>query len=377
MKIGVDARAARWYRGTGIGTYTYQIIYNLNRIDNYNEYLLFWPGEDHDEIEISHNFNFNVVGEKHDKFWEEIHIPNRLLDEKVDLYHVPQNGIGLPTRKDCLFVTTIHDLIPYVLPETVGKGYLKIFLEQMPYIIENSDLIITVSNYSKKDIIGYFEVPSDKIVVTHLAAEDIYQPMERGKARKIVEDRYGIKDDFILYLGGFSPRKNIRELILAFENVYRNLKQTTKLVIVGKPGREYEELEKLVNEHNLQNEVIFAGFIPLQDLPIFYNAAKVFVYPSLYEGFGLPPLEAMACGTPVITSNVTSIPEVVGEAAILINPYDRLDLAGALFDVLENEELAFSLSLKGLERASNFSWQKTAIETLHAYQKTVAEHRKI
>ncbi|MCL5045934.1 MAG: glycosyltransferase, partial [Actinobacteria bacterium] len=178
MKIGIDARAAIWYRGTGIGTYTYQIIKNLSRIDKTNNYRLFWPGNaSKDFLEASENFDFDVVGETKDKFWEEIHIPARLAGDRVDVYHVPQNGIGLPGKKTCPQVVTVHDLIPYIYPETVGRGYQRIFLQEMPRIVEQADRIITVSEHSRRDLKRYFNLPDWKIDVIYEAADDIYRPL--------------------------------------------------------------------------------------------------------------------------------------------------------------------------------------------------------
>jgi glycosyltransferase involved in cell wall biosynthesis len=246
MKIGIDARAARWYRGTGIGTYTYQLIYNLNLIDSENSYLLFWPEENYSDIHAGENFNFKLVSEeKKDNFWDEVNIPNILTDTGIEVYHVPQNGIGLPEQKNCPYVITLHDVIPYKLPETVGPNYLKIFLETMPHIIKQADAIITVSEYSKKDIAETLNVPPNKIFVTHLAAESIYYPMDRNIAKQLLMRKYNINYDFILYLGGFSPRKNIKGLIEAYYKIYRKLARPHKLLIAGKPGKSYDDYREL------------------------------------------------------------------------------------------------------------------------------------
>ena len=299
MKIGIDARAARWYRGTGIGTYTYQLIYNLNLIDSTNPYLLFWPEENYSDIHPGENFNFKLVSEERkDNFWDEVYIPNLLTDTEIEVYHVPQNGIGLPAIKPCPYVITLHDVIPYKLPETVGPSYLKIFLKEMPDIIKQADGIITVSEYSKKDIAEILNVPVNKIYVTPLAAEDIYYPMDRDKAKQMLLRKYNINYDFMLYLGGFSPRKNIKGLIEAYYKIYKKLSRPHKLLIVGRPGKSYDDYKQLVSKLGIEEYVVFTGYIPVNDLPFFYNASNIFVYPSFYEGFGLPPLEAMACATP-------------------------------------------------------------------------------
>lgn len=302
MKIGIDARAARWYRGTGIGTYTYQLIYNLNLIDDQNSYLLFWPEENFSDIHPGENFNFKLINEeKKDNFWDEVDIPNILTDTGIEVYHVPQNGIGLPEKKICPNIITLHDVIPYKLPETVGPSYLKIFLEKIPDITKRIDAVITVSEYSKKDIAETLNIPLNDIFVTHLAAEDIYYPMDRSRVKQLLSRKYSIKDDYILYIGGFSPRKNIKGLIEAYYKIYKKLIKPYKLLIVGKPGKSYDDYKQLVCKLGIEEHVIFTGYIPVTDLPLFYNGASLFVYPSFYEGFGLPPLEAMACATPKFT----------------------------------------------------------------------------
>lgn len=372
MKIGIDARAAIWYRGTGIGTYTYQIIKNLSRIDKTNNYRLFWPGNaSKDFLEASENFDFDVVGETKDKFWEEIHIPARLAGDRVDVYHVPQNGIGLPGKKTCPQVVTVHDLIPYIYPETVGRGYQRIFLQEMPRIVEQADRIITVSEHSRRDLKRYFNLPDWKIDVIYEAADDIYRPLDKEACRTSVHQRYGVKERFILYVGGFSPRKNVPGLIRAYQKVIEDLSDVI-LVIAGKPVRAFEELVSLVETLGLKDRVVFTGFVPTEDLPVIYNAASLFVYPSFYEGFGLPPLEAMACGTPVITSNVSSLPEAVDDAALAVDPHDVDALAAAMFDALSDPGLAADLIRRGLEKSNAFTWTKAAEQTLASYRAAAA-----
>ncbi|MDA8442122.1 MAG: glycosyltransferase family 1 protein [Peptococcaceae bacterium] len=367
MKIGIDARAAIWYRGTGIGTYTYQLIRNLAYLDTSNVYRFFWPGDEYKDLDPRTDAVFNSILKHKDRFWEEVHIPAALEDDKINVYHVPQNGIGLPVKKDCPFIVTVHDLIPYVYPETVGRNYLKVFLQEMPRIIEDADQIITVSDWSKRDIQKIFKLPDDRITVTYEAAEEIYRPLDKNKCRDFLANKYNLPRRFVLYLGGFGPRKNISGLINAFFELKKDLDADIKLVIVGKPGRDFEELNLLVDALGIQERVIFPGFVPVEELPLFYNAATIFVYPSIYEGFGLPPIEAMACGTPTITSNTSSIPEVVGDGAVLINPFNSLDLAEGIFRLLTDEALARQCTAKGLAQAKQYSWHTTAQQTLTTY----------
>lgn len=372
MKIGIDGRAAKLYRGTGIGTYTYQLIQCLNKIDIQNEYFLFMPDNLNYDMPLKSNFSLKSMPENiQPTFWDTVNIPNILKDNEINLYHVPQNGVGLPKDKHCPFVITLHDVIPYKMPETVGDRYLEIFLKEMPEIITLCDGIITVSNYSKKDIIEAFHFPEEKIHVTYLASEEIYKVLNNSECRSFIKNNYGIDGDYILYVGGFSPRKNIVGLIEAFSKLISVYKKDIKLVIVGKQGKSYEIYKKRTLDLHVEDTVLFPGFIPIEHLPIFYNAAALFVYPSFYEGFGLPPIEAMACGTPVITSNVTSIPEIVGDASILVAPQNVDALFYAMYQVLEDEALRLNLIANGFKKASSLKWEDTAKNTLIAYENIV------
>lgn len=370
MRIGIDGRAAKWYRGTGIGTYTYQLIKCLNNIDSINNYLLFMPENFKGDIWLKKNFKLNNAPQN-DKinFWEEIIIPNIIKNNKIDLYHVPQNGVGLPIDKNCRFIITLHDVIPYRMPETVSSRYLKIFSEYIPKIVPLCDGIITVSNFSKKDIVKSFNFPEDKIYVTHLASEDIYKPMDKRISRYVARKYYSITEDYILYVGGFSPRKNILGLIDSFSKLITSYKKPLFLVIAGKKGASYAIYKERTEKLNISDKVLFPGFISIEHLPYIYNAAELFVYPSFYEGFGLPPIEAMACGIPVITSNTTSLPEVVGKGALLIDPLNRDDLCEAMLKVLSDNTLKNKLIYSGIKRASELSWKKTIRNTINIYNK--------
>ena len=367
MKIGIDGRAAKWYRGTGIGTYTHQLISSLSKVDFNNDYLVFSP-ENSSLNDLGNNFKIErLKSNLKDNFWDEVSVPNILENKNMELYHVPQNGVGLSENINCLRAITLHDIIPLRMPETVSDRYLKIFNEELPKMLKNCEGIITVSEFSKEDISKEFNFPKDKIYVTHLAAEDIYKPMNKFICKNLLKNKYNINDDFILYVGGFSPRKNIIGLIEAFSLIHPSKRKNKKLVITGKKGLSYSKYQKRADDLKISDDVIFTDFIPLEDLPLFYNCADVLVYPSFYEGFGLPPLEAMACGTPVIASNVTSLPEVCYNSALLINPYNIDELSSLIEQVINDNILSLSLTNKSLSRSKNFSWNNTAKKTINAY----------
>ncbi|MBS5823588.1 MAG: glycosyltransferase family 4 protein [Clostridium argentinense] len=369
MKIGIDARAAKWYRGTGIGTYTYQLINSLNNIDLANEYLLFTVENYNSQINFKNNFSLSPIKKSNSpNFWDEVNIPNVLDNKNIDIYHVPQNGVGLPIKKKCPFIITLHDTIPIHMPETVGDRYLEIFSTKMKSIIENSDGIITVSEFSKEDIAKDFNYPKEKIFVTYLASEDIYKPIDKVISASMIKKQYSLPSDYILYVGGFSPRKNILGLIKAYSKLPNNIKERHKLVIAGNKGKSYPIYKKCAEDYNVDNNVIFPGFISMEYMPYLYNAASLFVYPSFYEGFGLPPIEAMACGIPVIAANATSIPEILEDAAILFNPNDIDELQDKLYELLMNENIRQNIIHKGFIKNNSLSWEKTALDTLKAYK---------
>ena len=377
MKIGIDGRAAKWYRGTGIGTYTHELIRNLSNVDSENDYLIFMPQCD-SLSNLGDNFSVELVDSIcSDSFWDDIKVPNVLSSSDIEIYHVPQNGVGLSENISCKKVITLHDIIPLRMPETVSDRYIRIFNNELPKILDNCDGIITVSEFSKNDIAQEFDFPLENIYVTPLAAEDIYRPLSKCQSKALVTQKYGIEEDFVLYVGGFSPRKNIKGLIEAYSKLPYNLKETYKLVIIGPKGPSYYNYRERAEELGISDKVIFTDFIPLEDMPLFYNAAEVLVYPSFYEGFGLPPLEAMACGTPVIASNVTSLPEVCYESALLIDPYDVDMLSYDIERVLNNSLLKLTMVKKSLTRSSQFSWNKTAIDTINAYKSIIYDSNSL
>lgn len=373
MKIAIDARGINFYKGTGIGTYTENLLRNLLTIDEENFYHLYWWGKNYASFKKD-NSKITLTSKKSKNFFEDYYFPQNISQEGIDLYHVPQNGIGLHQDLLCKKVITIHDLIPYIMPETVGKGYLNKFLKEIPSLIDNCHSILTVSQWSKNDIIKFFpKFDPDKIFVTPLAADTKYRPMDKEKCNFILKKFYNITKPFILYIGGFSPRKNVHSLIAAFSKLYNKLPIEYELVIVGANKDSGQSLLSMSNNTRAKDNIVFTGFVPEGHLPLLYNGCDLFVYPSLYEGFGLPPLEAMSCGTPVISSNLSSIPEVVGDGGILIDPYDEKGLQDIMEEILSDMDYQNSIKEKAILRSALFSWEKTALSTLDAYNKTLKD----
>lgn len=370
VKIAIDARGAVLHRGTGLGTYSYQLIRHLTMAGL--DMRLFWPNEEFSGLNILEESDFRLIEHYKEYYWQEVYVPEALIRENLSLYHVPQNGIGLPKSKVCKYVVTIHDLIPYVYPETTGKGYLKKFLGEMPFIIENSDHIITVSEWSKNDIMRFFNVPEERITVIYEAAEPHFKPLDKVKAKEFLAHKYGVKKPFLLYIGGYSPRKNVTGLINAFAKIAAQDSEIV-LCLPGKRDKEQESSELLVEALGLEERVKFIGFVPNEDLPYLYSAAEIFVYPSFYEGFGLPPLEAMACGTATLCSDASCLPEISGKDGLYFSPYNTIEMAEKIWKVLKDERLKEKLAKQGLNHAKDFSWAKTARETIMVYEKLLGK----
>lgn len=373
MNFGMDGRAGFLYKGTGIGTYTYELLKALNLLDDLNRYVIFMNQSCDLDMDFKNNFSLISYNQTiTDNFWDTISFGPSLKDKKLDLYHNPQNGIGLPKTSRVPIITTLHDIIPLKMPETVSDKYLAMFSQNINNILKASDAIITVSNYSKEDIAKTLNYPYEKIYVTPLASQNVYKPIDKFLAKSLIKRRYKINKDFLLYVGGFSPRKNILGLLEAFSMISKN-NPNLLLVIAGTKGKSYDIYKNKVTKLGISSKVLFPGFIPLEDLNNFYNGAEAFVYPSFYEGFGLPPLEAMACGTPVIASNTTSIPEVLGDSALLVDPYDILQLKEAILRILEDKALRQTLIFKGFVKNSKLTWGATAKKTLKVYENISAK----
>jgi glycosyltransferase involved in cell wall biosynthesis len=289
-----------------------------------------------------------------------------LRRERPDVYHAPH--YVLPPATPCPSVVTIHDCIhlmfPQYLPNRAAHAYAKASLWSA---VRRSHRILTVSEASKRDILRFFNVAPEKIVVVYNAIDERFwkAPAEEDVTR--VRERYQLDHGFVLYVGNIKPHKNLVRLIEAFDLLRRQFDEM-KLLIIGDEISKLPALRRAVHTHKLHKHVRFLGYLPDETLAILYRLAAVFVFPSLYEGFGLPPLEAMACGTPVVTSNVSSLPEVTGDAAVLVDPYDVESIVAGIERVLTDPVLNAELRRKGVARARAFSWEQSVARTLQLYE---------
>jgi glycosyltransferase involved in cell wall biosynthesis len=370
VRIAIDARKLHDF---GIGTYVQNLLRQLARLDAESEYVLFCRADDREALSgLGPNFRPVVESAEPYSVMEQINIPMRLARERINLFHSPH--YVLPPLTPCKSVVTIHDCIhlmfPQYLPNRLAYGYARTFLW---WAAHGSGQIITVSEASKRDILRYFKIPEQKIHVIHNGLDDRFRQAPPDAEVHRVRERFQLQEQFVLYAGNVKPHKNVERLIEAFHHLHTTGFDHLKLLVIGNDISRYATLRRAIHTHNLHKYVRVLGFVPDQTLQILYRLASVFVFPSLYEGFGLPPLEAMACGTPVVTSNASSLPEVVGDAAVLVDPYDARSIAEGIRRVLVDDALRADLARRGVARAQSFSWEEAARRVHQIYRDVVRE----
>src|SRR5688572_17871027 len=365
MRVAIDTRKIHDF---GIGTYIRNLLRQLARIDRDTEYVLLCREPDLGiAAQLGPNFRTVLESSRNYSVREQFHVPWVLRQLRPDLYHAPH--YVLPPAVRCRSVVTIHDCIhlmfPQYLPNRLAYAYAR---ASMWAAARRSDRILTVSEASKRDILHFFNVPPEKIVVVYNAIDEHFwvTPPEERVAR--VRERYQLDHKFVLYVGNIKPHKNLERIIEAFDEVRKDdVDGDLKLLIIGDEISKLPSLRRAVHRHKLHKQVRFLGYLPDETLAILYRLASVFVFPSLYEGFGLPAVEAMASGTPVVTSNLSSLPEVTGDAAVLVDPYDVDSIAHGIRRVLTDPALAAEMRRKGLERAREFSWERSVAQTREVY----------
>jgi len=304
-------------------------------------------------------------------------MPYAVSKANVDVVHFPAHwhtqSSSFFLNRNVKKILTIHDLIPLLYPESYSRNLARRWNTSLKLIINRADHLIAVSQKTKEDCIEYLNIPPENITVIPNGYSNAFHPITNGeKVKKHIESTYNL-DKYILFIGRVEARKNLTTLIKAFHKLKKS-GLSHKLAIIGGMGWQHEEVLREIKRLDLQSEVVFPGYVPEEDLVKFYNAADLFVYPSLYEGFGLPPLEAMACGTPVVTSNTSSLPEVVGDAGIMVDPMDVDALADSMQRVLTDDALHEKLRNMGITKAQEFSWEKTAHETWQVYGQVLNDY---
>lgn len=369
MRIAIDVRKLHDF---GVGTYVRNLIRHLARLDRDTQYVLLCQREDRRLVQALGK-NFRAVSEWSGPYslTEQLMVPFDLARTRATLFHAPH--YVLPPLAPCRSIVTIHDCIhlrfPQYLPNRLAHAYAR---AQLWAATRRASRILTVSESSKQDILQFCRVPEAKVTVIYNAIDERFsvEPTESEMVR--VRERYQLPERFVMYAGNVKPHKNLERLIDAFVLLRRGGLSDLGLLITGSEISRYTKLRRAVHRCNLHKHVRFLGYQPEETLAVLYRLADVFVFPSLCEGFGLPPLEAMASGTPVVASNVSSLPEVLGDAAVLIDPYNPESLADGMRRVIENEDLRASLCTRGFVRAQEFSWEQSVKRTRQIYEEVAA-----
>ncbi len=374
LSIGIDVSRTVGER-TGVGSYALNLVKGLARVDQTNAYSLL-PGFGsfvHPEYEtlgvyLPPHPNFRLFSGRLPAFRDGGGLWKReAATHRVDVVH--STAYAAPAVGQAKLIVTVHDLTFLTHPEHHTQENIDFCMRQTTLARARSDLFIAVSECTKADLMKQFDIPEERIRVVYEAVDETFRPVTDAACLAEVRTRYGLPDRYLLYVGSIEPRKNLTAMLKVYATLlHSNTPGLPVLVIAGASGWLNSAVYHLVQERRLEGAVRFLGYVPDADLPALYSGATVFLYPSLYEGFGLPVLEAMSCGCPIIASNCSSIPEVIGEAGLLVNPHDHGDLKDALEQVLSDEGLRRRLSIQALERASHFSLEKMAAETLQVYR---------
>ena len=362
MRIAIDGRLVA-YRTGGIANYTVCLARALRRIDRDDELLLLVARRQRGRV-VPGLDQRRLLTPPHHRL-EQLALPLELSRLKLDLLHSPD--FIPPFRRRCRAVITVHDLAFLRFPGTVTDDSRR-YYGQLKRATQSADGIIAVSEATRRDLVELLDVPPQRVRVIHHATDEQFRPLPPDDVVAFRAWR-GLPERFVLWVGTLEPRKNLTTLLRA----YALLKEQSRLdgwplIVVGERGWLYEDTLRLVEALRLTDEVRFIGPAPPQELAYLYNAARLFVFPSLYEGFGFPPLEAMACGTPVVAAHTSSLPEVLGEAALFVAPHDAEGFADAIERVLADEALWRELRQRGLAQAACYSWEKTATQTLALYR---------
>jgi len=364
MKIAIDAQTTMGQK-TGFGFYVKNLVDALAKVDPKNEYILVRPSGQSLRAAPQTEKDFRTMRRF---WWDQVVFPYWAKKARVDLVHQP--CFSAPLLYPGKVIVTCHDLISVFFPENLPLVSRLFYSRWMPFSYRRAALLIADSEHTKKDIIALLKISESKIRVIHLAVSPLFRPIKSRKKISQVQKKYGTTSRYFLHVGTIEPRKNLEFLVRVYALAVREgIKEN--LVITGKKGWYYEGLFRLVKELNLEDKVIFSGYVAENDLPTLYSGATALLFPSLYEGFGLPPLEAMACGTPVISSSTSSLPEVVGKAGILLPPRDERLWVKNILKITQDKGLERTLRAWGPRQAKKFTWEETAKKTIEVYKEVI------
>jgi glycosyltransferase involved in cell wall biosynthesis len=377
MRVAIDIRPIRDF---GVGTYIRNIVRHLGRIDEHNDYFLIGGRDRVREIGRLPD-NFHIVPFTLDEVSYRGYFGFRdvLRHYKCDLVHIP-HLLWTPLRLPCPYVVTVHDVLDFMYrAESSGGLRRSVHRYCTQRVLNRAARILAVSQFTKKDILRLFQIPDERVEVVYNAIDERFRMGHASDAdRQFIAERYQTNYPFLLYAGRISPHKNVNRIIEAFSALKTELEKEDKfpelkLIIIGDEVSRHPDLRRTVIKSGVQNDVRFLGFVPIEVLRTFYDVAKVFVFPSLYEGFGLPPLEAMSHGTPVVTSNTSSLPEVVGNGAVMVNPENVFEIMRAIHRVLVDQAMREKLKQRGYEQVQRFSWEDSVKRILRVYREVAGQ----
>jgi glycosyltransferase involved in cell wall biosynthesis len=374
LKIGFLADKIPYPARRGWGVYSFHLLKALLSIDHGNEYRCFYSifrsGSRGLVVKAPGARLINRIwplpGRIMDRLWETWNLlPAEFFTGKVDVLHVPYEF--LPKTAHARTVVTVHDVTFLKHPELLDPGFVRLYSNRLENICRRADRIITVSENTKKDLLEFYPLPSGRITVVHEGVDPVFRPAATQNEINRVRKKFGISGPYILFVGAADEDKNLVRLAEAFSRV-REKTGDIQLVLAGKNEWGYNGLKAKLESLHLLRGLVFTGFVPADDLPVLYSGASAFALPSIHEGFGLPALEAMACGVPVLCSRTGSLPEVTGPAALLVDPLNTEEIARGLQTILTDETLRQTYIKQGLERSEKFSWANTARQVLDLYR---------
>lgn len=365
MKIGIDAHMLGEHE-TGNERFIAGIVKAFHDMNEPHTYTVFHQAKYQTELAHLTNHHLQKIPVQGNNIWRNsIELPRLTYRQRLDALLVTYTA---PLWSACPVVVAVHDISFVHFPQYFPAHIRQMLAYVVPRSLRKASHITTISEYTKQDLIKHYGISPEKIAVTYLSTSDQFKPMDKGLARQELMQKYEIRDKFILAVGNLQPRKNLRRLIEAFAQLKHEKQIEHKLVIIGKKLWQAHAIFTAVKDANLEAEIIFTGYVPDADLNSFYNAADLFVYPSIFEGFGLPVLEAMRCGTATLTSNITAMPEVIGDAAPMFDPYSVEDIAEKIALFLRDDARRAQIGQQCLQRSAQFSWQKSAGKMLQIFE---------
>ncbi len=367
MRIGIDARVMS-VRSGGIGRYMLEMVRSMAAREKARDHeFILYPGKDIDSVDLPDNWRCSQRRLTSRGILRSLSYPSLAREDRLDAFY-SADYLGPVLPMPCRTVITVHDLIPIVYPRVTRFQHRLVGSFLLPRTIKNATAVVSVSKATKQDILMHIRIPQSRIKVIYEGKNEAFHPRDRHDSGiRDIRSRYGIgdgDDPYFLSLGISDPKKNGKNIVRAFSEIVKRPGNRCMLVLAGNTGHGASDLERMANELRIQDRVLFPGFVPDEHLPLLMNGARGLCFPSLYEGFGLPVLEAMACGCPVITSNVSSLPEIAGNAALLVDPGSVKQLTHAMERLLKEDELYDDLRVRGITRAEGFSWEQAAEELL-------------